>query len=111
NIITATSSEIVVTLNYNNNGNPSSQGYLDYISVEATRGLAFEGDQFIFKNNQVTSTPGIAEYSLTNAANVSEIWDITNKYDVTSFSNAGQSSLLNFKAVSGLAKTYIAVTP
>src|SRR5690606_10926077 len=32
--ITATTSEIVVELNYNNNGNPSSQGYLDYISVE-----------------------------------------------------------------------------
>uniref|UniRef100_UPI00404AF619 hypothetical protein n=1 Tax=Gelidibacter sp. TaxID=2018083 RepID=UPI00404AF619 len=37
NTITSSSSEILVTLNYNNNGNPSSQGYLDYISVEATR--------------------------------------------------------------------------
>lgn len=111
NIINVASSDIVVSLNYNNNGNPSSQGYLDYVSVEATRGLAFEGDQFIFKNNQVVSTPGIVEYSLTNAANVSEIWDITNKYDVTSFSNTNQNSQVNFKAISGLAKTYLAVTP
>uniref|UniRef100_UPI004049F059 type IX secretion system sortase PorU n=1 Tax=Gelidibacter sp. TaxID=2018083 RepID=UPI004049F059 len=51
------------------------------------------------------------EYSLANASNVSEVWDITNKYDVTSFSNSNQSSLLNFKAISGLAKTYLALTP
>src|SRR5690606_5175335 len=109
--ITATTSEIVVELNYNNNGNPSSQGYLDYISVEATRGLAFAGNQFMFKNSQVVSTPGIVEYSLTNAANVSEIWDITNKYDITSHINTAQNTVLNFKAISGLAKTYVAVTP
>lgn len=110
NIVNVTSPDVLVTLNYNNNGNPSSQGYLDYVSVEATRGLAFEGDQFMFRNNQVLTTPGIVEYSMTNASNVSEIWDITNKYDVTSFINEDQSSLLNFKAVSGIAKTYLAVT-
>ncbi len=109
--ITATSSDIVVALNYNNNGNPSSQGYLDYISLEATRGLAFAGNQFMFKNSQVVSTPGIVEYSLTNAANVSEVWDITNKYDITSHINTEQNTVLNFKAISGLAKTYVAVTP
>ena len=78
-----TSPEVVVELNYNNAGNPTSHGYLDYISIEATRGLAFEGDQFIFKNNQVANAPGIVEYSMTNASAVSETWDITNKYDVT----------------------------
>ncbi|MEZ4857114.1 MAG: type IX secretion system sortase PorU [Gelidibacter sp.] len=109
--VTLNAPEVTVDLAYNNNGNPSSHGYLDYIAIEATRGLAFEGNQFIFKNKTVVNTPGIAEYSMTNASSVTEIWDITNKYDVVSFKNTDQNSVLNFKAVSGEAKTYLAVTP
>ncbi|MGV8815834.1 MAG: type IX secretion system sortase PorU [Gelidibacter sp.] len=105
------SPDVIVSLKFNNSGNPNSYGYLDYISIEATRGLVFEGKQLIFKNNKVASTPGIVEYRMTNAASVSEIWDISNKYDVTSVENPDRSSTLNFKSVSGIPKKYLAVTP
>ena len=36
NQILVSNSLINVTLDYNNNGNPSSYAYLDYISIEAT---------------------------------------------------------------------------
>ena len=111
NNVLLNSPEVVVKLTYDNSGNPTSHGYLDYISIEATRGLAFEGKQFSFKNNKVSNTPGIVEYSLAQAATVSEIWDITDKYDVSSFPNSDANSQLTFKAVSGMAKTYVAVTP
>lgn len=106
-----TSEEATVTLTYNNNGNPSSLAYLDFVSIEATRLLKFEGDQFFFKNNSVATSSGIAEFSMTNAASVSEIWDITNKYDVTSALNADQSSTFNFKVQAGTLNTYLTVTP
>lgn len=111
NNVTLTSPDVDVTLIYNNSGNPTSHGYLDYISIEATRALAFEGEQFIFKNNQVANTPGIVEYSMTNASGVSEIWDISNLYDVTAMVNVDANAILNFKAVSGITKKYLAVTP
>lgn len=111
NNVLLSSPNVVVNLNYNNSGNPTSHGYLDYISIEATRGLVFEGNQFMFKNNQVANTPGIVEYSLSNAASVSEIWDITNKYDVTTVVNTEGNSVFNFKSISGISKTYLAVTP
>lgn len=110
NNVMLSSPEVEVSLNYNNSGNPTSHGYLDYISIEATRQLAFDGHQFIFKNNQVASTPGIVEYSMTNATSVSEIWDITNKYDVISVANNEASSVFNFKSISGISKKYLAVT-
>ena len=47
------SSPISINLSYENNGNPSSTGYLDYIGIEATRSLTHTGNQFIFKNNMV----------------------------------------------------------
>ena len=105
------SPEVNVNLNYNNSGNPTSHGYLDYISIEATRGLVFEGKQFMFKNNKVANTPGIVEYSMTNASSVSEIWDISNKHEVSYVANTEGNSQLNFKSVSGSAKKYLAITP
>ena len=48
---TVANSAVNVTLDFNNQGNPSATSYLDYVSVEATRSLTFSGNQFVFKNN------------------------------------------------------------
>jgi hypothetical protein len=106
--LTLSSSEVNVNLDYNNNGNPSSLGYLDYVSIEATRELTYTGGQLRFKNNSVETTPGIVEYSISNTSNVKEIWDITDKYNVKRISNTDQDPNLSFKAVSGSLKSYIA---
>ncbi|MGS2726766.1 type IX secretion system sortase PorU [Psychroserpens sp. BH13MA-6] len=108
--VTLNSETLTVDLVYNNNGNPSALGYLDYISVEATRQLIFEGTQLLFKNNQVASESGIAEYTLSNASNVQEVWDISDKYNVKTVVNSDQSQTLSFKDVAGSLKTYITLT-
>ena len=110
NNVLLTSPEVVVTLTYDNAGNPSSIGYLDFISVEATRDLRFEGTQFRFKNDDVITADGVVEYTLTNASNVQEVWDISDKYNVTTAVNQDQSASFNFKAFAGSAKKYLAVT-
>jgi hypothetical protein len=99
----------VVKLIYDNNGNPTNQGYLDYISIEATRGLIFDGFQFVFKNDEVILNPGIVQYTITNATNVNAIWDITDKYNVKSVVNTDQNTNFSFKDVAGSAKTYTTV--
>ena len=38
-IIVASGETVTVDLAYNNEGNPSSVGYLDYISVQAVQGI------------------------------------------------------------------------
>ncbi|MEZ4792616.1 MAG: type IX secretion system sortase PorU [Gelidibacter sp.] len=109
--VSLASQEAVVSLTFNNNGNPASLAYLDYISLEATRLLKFEGTQFFFKNKSVATTSGIVEYTMTNAASVSEIWDITDKYDVANVLNSDQASTLSFKAQAGTLRNYLVVTP
>lgn len=108
--ITITSPEVNIDLIYNNNGNPSALGYLDFISIEATRGLIFEGTQFRFTNKEVGLNPGVAQYNIGNTSNVQEIWDITDKFNVQSIVNTEQSSTISFKAVAGLSKRYLTVT-
>jgi hypothetical protein len=109
--INVNTSEISVNLNYNNNGNPSSVGYLDYISIEATRNLIHTGNQFIFKKNSVATESGIGEYAISNASNISQVWDITDKYNVTRKLNIDESSIFSFKAQLGELRYYLAVDP
>ncbi len=106
--ISLTTESIVVDLTYNNNSNPSAEGYLDYISIEATRALTFEGSQLKFKNNEVSNSSGIVQYDLTNTSSVLEVWDTTDKYNVTSISNISQDANFSFKAQAGTLRKYVA---
>jgi hypothetical protein len=107
-LLNISSDAITVTLDYNNNGNPSADGYLDYINIEATRGLSYEGEQLVFKNKTVNTTPGVAEYMLSNTAAVREVWDITDRFNVTTALNLGNQTSMAFKAQSGQEKVYLA---
>src|SRR5690606_21382683 len=105
------SENVTVALTYNNNGNPASSAYLDYVSIEATRQLRFEGQQFFFKNNSVATSSGVVEYVIENTGAVSEVWDVTNKYEVTTAMNSDNASTFSFKAIAGTSNNYLVVTP
>lgn len=108
---TATSSEnIAVQLAYNNNGVPNSRGYLNYININATRNLVGFNKQFKFQNNSVANQIGIGEYQISNASNILQVWDVTNRFSVTKIENNGQSNFL-FKANLGELRKYIAIDP
>lgn len=109
--VNVNSSTVSVGLDFDNQGNPSAIGYLDYISIEATRALNFNGSQFQFKNSAVTSMAGIGEYSISNASQISEIWDVTDIYNVSNYLNSETESNLSFTSQLGELKTYVALTP
>ena len=72
-------SEIIdVTLDYNNNGNPSSIAYLDYISLKGTSSLVFNDSQLIFYNDNLITESDIVSYQIDNSENINAIWDISN---------------------------------
>ncbi|MDO7170804.1 type IX secretion system sortase PorU [Mariniflexile sp. AS56] len=110
NNINVSGSKIAVGLNYDKQGNPSALGYLDYISLEATRALKFNNKQFQFKKNVVSSSSGIAQYTLENATQVLEVWDVTDIYNVSNVLNTDAAATLSFKANMGVLRNYVAVT-
>ena len=101
---------IVFNLIYNNGGNPSSIGYLDYISVDALVFLEGNNKQMSFKWNRAGLESGIGEYQISNASQFSQIWDITNPRLVTSKTNTANASF-SFKANLGEPRAYVAVNP
>ena len=108
--VTLASDDVQVKLIYDNGGNPSTFAYLDYISIEATRDLKYDGTQFVFKNKEVVLNPGVAQYTLSNASNIQEVWDITDMYNIKSIINTDQSSNFIFKDISGIEKKFTTVT-
>ena len=105
----ATATEnITIKISYENNGVPSSKGYLDYINLTAKRNLQGYNKQFRFQYNLASTSIGVGEYKISNAASIKQIWDITNIYNVTKVENTDQSNF-SFKALMGEVRKYIAV--
>ena len=104
------SENVSIKLTYNNNGVPGSKGYLDYINLVARRKLLGTGKQFKFQYDLAGSSAGIANYTIGNAANISQIWDITDLYNVSKTENSNQTTF-SFKASLGEVRKYIAIDP
>jgi len=108
--ITASSETIKVDLAYNNSGNPSSVGYLDYITVEAIRNLQGVDGQLRFRYNAAVDLSGIGQYEIGNASQFTQVWDVTNFEFITAKPNENGASM-NFKANLGEIREYIAINP
>lgn len=97
-----------ISLEYNNNGVPNSNAYLDYITLTSKAFLRGFGKQFPFSVDEISSQVGTCEYQFTSANSISQIWDITDIYNVRSIINSGQASL-SFKTTMGTPAKYLAV--
>lgn len=101
---------VAVKLSYNNGGVPSADAYLDYIILEAKRNLQGYGKQFRFQYNDADVNTGVIQYQLSNAAGITQAWDITDIYNVRKVENNGAATFA-FKAYLGERRKYIAVDP
>lgn len=102
--------QVTIKLTYNNNGVPGSRAYLDYIILTAKSQLKGYGKQFRFRYNDAANQTGVAEYQFTSASGISQVWDITDIYNVTSATNNGQANF-SFRGPMGEVRQYIAVVP
>ncbi len=109
--IPASGETVTVDLDYINGGNPSSIGYLDYISVEALRQLSGTTGQLPFQYNEAATLLGVAEYQITNASQFTQVWDVTDTASISAKQNQDNASLLPFKVNLGELRKYVAVNP
>ncbi|QAA81744.1 type IX secretion system sortase PorU [Aequorivita sp. H23M31] len=111
NNILASGETVKVDLVYNNSGNPSSVGYLDYLSVEAVRQLKGVSGQLPFRYKNAGTLTGIGEYQISNAAQFSQVWDVTDPYFITAKQNVENGTSISFKQNMGTVREYVAVNP
>jgi len=99
---------VAIQMEYDNGGVPSSNGYLDYISLLASRSLQGYGRQFLFKNRLAGTNIGVGQYQISNASGIAQVWDVTDIYNAVKYENPGQASF-SFKATLGEVRNYVAV--
>ncbi|WP_299890085.1 type IX secretion system sortase PorU [uncultured Lacinutrix sp.] len=107
-VVPVANDNVTVQLNYDNLGVPSGAGYIDYLSIEATRLLVFNSIPLEFKNNETAQASGVGEYTITNAGNLLEVWNVTDNVNVTNKINDG-SATFSYKSTLGALKTYVAI--
>lgn len=110
-VIPANGETVSVDLAYNNSGTPSSIGYLDYIRIGAFRQLTGTGEQLGFRYKEAGGMSGIVEYRISNGAQFSQIWDVTNPQNISAKANEYAASVFTLKAFLGEVREYVAINP
>ena len=102
--------DIKVRLSYNNNGVPNANAYLDYIILKAKSNLVGHARQFRFQYDAASSSTGIIQYQFSNATGITQVWDITDIYNVSKIDNS-IGAQFSFKAYLGEIRKYVALDP
>ncbi len=96
-----------LSLTYNNNGNPISSAYLDYISIKATSELNYNGGQLTFYNDDLDFDNEVVKYQISNSNNIFSIWDISDMSQISEIS-PNQLNDFTFKSYYSPSNKFIA---
>jgi len=97
-------------ININLKYNPSSsgsEGYLDFILVQAKRHLKFENNQMKFRNIESIGENEISLFEMENASQNLKIWDITDKKNPKNIAANFINNKLSFKSRTDILKEFI----
>ncbi|WP_194850905.1 type IX secretion system sortase PorU [Nonlabens antarcticus] len=111
NTVTLSGNTARVTVTYDNRGNPGAQGFLDYISIDAFESLAGINEQFTFTVPEAVSASGIGQYQISNAAGIQEIWEVTDRFNVSKIENTDDTADFRFNSALGIERKFVAVDP
>jgi hypothetical protein len=89
----------------------SDEGYLDYLTLNVRRRLAQYGSVTFFRDALAAGTPGITRYTIEDCDAQSEIWDITDPYNIQKIQGNLTGSTLTFSDSSLLLKEYAVIQP
>jgi len=98
---------VSVKVSADQKGDPSSELFLDYIRVFAKSSIKGIGKQFLFHNKEQKNNLGISEFQISNAQNISSIWNVTDPYSIQETPN--KSSSLNIRVASGIVSKFLVV--
>ncbi len=107
--VNVNSSNLDISVTYNNNGNPGAKAYLDYIEIVGKKQLVANGKQFSFRSFDASKTNGVVAYQIQNASEVSQLWDVTDFINPKKINNSSNGNNFTFKANGGILNEYIVI--
>ena len=104
-----TGDTVRVTLKHNSHGSSStSEGYVDYILVNAWRRLTFTGGQMLFRNPDAYVINKTYEYRLAGASQQTQVWDVSNPTNPAIVKGQLNGSTFSFKVIGNLENEFVA---
>jgi len=85
--------DVQVDLSFSNPGDPSAAAFIDYLRLEVPVALQGTGSQFDYQVLLPTVNTGVSEYVMSSATEVDEIWEITDRFNITRKPHDGSSQL------------------
>ena len=104
-----TGENVRVTLKHASQGSSiTSEGYVDYILVNAWRQLTFTGGQMSFRNPEAFVSNMTYEYRLAGASQQTQVWDVSNPTNPTVVKGQLNGSTYSFKAIGDRKNEFVA---
>ena len=98
-----------ITLKHNSQGSgTTSEGYVDYILVNAWRQLTLTGGQMLFRNPEAYAINKTYEYRLAGASQQTQVWDVSNPRNPAIVKGQLNGSSFNFKMLGNRANEFVA---
>ena len=98
-------------MNFKVKFNPSSStdlGWFDFLAINAQSNLKFRDGQMSFRNIKTIGESRITEFTLSNAAGVVEVWDVTDPLNVSRATISKSGSNVVFKSKTDILKEFVA---
>ncbi len=105
---TVTSDQVHLILNYNKT-ETFDEGYLDYITVNARRRLSLTDNALLFRDHSIAGSGIIATYFVENCNLQTEIWDVTDPFNISRIPAQLTGSTLTYADSTNQPKEYLAV--
>ncbi|MDR1672402.1 MAG: type IX secretion system sortase PorU [Bacteroidales bacterium] len=104
---TAESGNISVELSMNRNGNANAQGWLNFIRLQARRRLNMTSPQLLFRDTQSAGDGNVSVFTIANASET-QVWDVTDMYNVLQMNVSTSADALNFTAATDSLREFVA---
>jgi len=106
--LTTSGNPIKVVVTYHNNNIFDARLYMEYINISAYCELKGSEKQFRFFHPDADVGSGVAAYHFTQAQNIKQIWDITDRFHPAYFDN--NQTNFDLKFLKSERKRFVAVT-
>jgi hypothetical protein len=92
-------------------GNPASEGWLDYITINTRCNLVFDGGQLSFRDTKETGVGKTVKFQVEQALVNHLVWDVTEMTNVKQLSVTAYQKGIEFIAFADIIKEYIVFDP
>ena len=103
-----TGENVKVVLNHVGVQGTTSLGYVDYVEVNAWRGLNYVGPEMLFRNPEALDETKVYQYQLSGASSSLEVWNVTDSICPVKVNGRLSGTAYSFKVHGNVNNEFIA---